>query len=170
MNNFVEKNTRLLKFYGITARIIGWLVVLWAAIPAVFLCWMLLRTNENRTASLGTLQELVFQRMLVGIIMLGVAQFIRYLFDAEYRPGWILRHGDYILYVYAVALTGAVIWSYIHTAKILGESNLDIVRDWRWLMLLPSVLLFAAKVLILVGLAQILRRAMPMIEESRTLV
>ena len=170
MNKFIEQNKRLLKFYGITARIIGWLIIIWAAIPSVFLCWTLLRISENRTESIGTLLTLVFDRMLVGIILLGIAQFIRYLFDAEYSPTWLLRYGDYILYLYALTLVGAVIWGYIYTANALGESNLDIVRDWRWFMLMPLVLLFAAKVLIIVGLAQILRRAIPMIEEYKSLV
>ena len=114
----------------------------------------------------GMFQRSWFILMATGLISLGVAQFMRYLFDNKYRPGWTLRYGDKILYVFAVF----VVWRVV-AMVILYFSRTDIADLAMWLLnVIPMLLLNIAKILALLGLAQIMKRIMPMIEESKTLV
>ena len=81
-----------------------------------------------------------------------------------------MRHSKGILYIGAVLIVIVAILSYaslVYTARthagIVDISSLVFG-------LLMSTVLCAVKVLILVGLVKILRRLMPVIEESRSLV
>ena len=63
-----------------------------------------------------------------------------------------------------------VVWHTV-TMFILYFSRANIADLAVWLLnVLPMLMLNLAKVLALLGLAQILKRIMPMIEESKTLV
>lgn len=185
MNEFIEKNRGLLRFYCIAARIIGWGLLL---MSVVFVIWMLLVGADSfrsfltippyHTGRLGhwhsfarwneqiDVLSLVVRFVLPGLLALGVAQFIRYLSERDYRPGWILRCAEGILYLYAVLLVTHLIFGNIFSAKTvipeMGFSTLPIT--------LFPLLVTAAKVTILIGLGQILARVMPLIEESKTLV
>ena len=194
MNEFIEKNRRLLKIFCITTRIIGWALIL---LPVILVIWSLL-TGTSRfgdflswplhiekrlwhrqafplTDEQVDLLSLVIRFVLPGLLMLGLAQFIRYLSENKYRPGWTLRCGEGILYLYAVLITGQVLWNYVLGPGM--KANMYLVEGLRpeiyqvgLLTILASALLTAAKVVILIGLGQILARVMPVIEESKTLV
>jgi len=102
-----------------------------------------------------------------GIVVLGLAQFVRYLCENNYEPGWILRHGDKVLYLYAaVLIIGHVAWSFIQFTVYRNFSMHDLRVGYLLAGLLPSL----AWAVILVGMGQVLRRMLPMIEESKTLV
>ncbi len=113
----------------------------------------------------------IFQRsglfiIATGLLSLGTAQLIRYLFDSKYQYGWLLRYGDKILYVFAFL----VIWHAI-AMVMLHFSTPDIPSSFlRLLGVLPTLLYSAAKLLALTGLAQFLKRIMPVISEYKTLV
>ena len=194
MNEFIEKNKRLLKFYCITTRIIGWALLL---LPVIIVIWSLL-TNTSRfgdflswpphiekhlfhrqafplTDGQVDLLSLVIRFVLPGLLMLGLAQFIRYLSEKNYRPGWTLRCGEAILYLYAVLIIARVFLIYVLGPGL--QANKYIVGGLRAgiynvdpLAILASALITAAKVVILIGLGQILARVIPVIEESKTLV
>ena len=169
MNEFIEKNRRLLRFYCIAARIIGWFVLLVAAILVIVEV-----SSGGRFSSTKGLQKvfvlegLFFSYMLPAFLALMVGDFIRYLSETEYQPGWILRYADKVFYTYSILVILNAIWRHIYFA-ILTAQYTDFSPS-RLLYVFLFVLLTAAKVLILIGLAQILRRVMPVIEESRTLV
>jgi len=194
MNEFIEKNRRLLKFYCIAARIIGWALLL---LPVIILIWLLLtgtsrfgdflswpphiekrlfhRQAFSLTDGQVDLLSLVIKFVLPGLLMLGLAQLIRYLSEKNYRPGWTLRCGEGILYLYAVLIIGQAIWNYVLGPGM--KANMYLVEGLRpgiyqvgLLTILASGLITAAKVVILIGLGQILARVMPVIEESKTLV
>ncbi len=111
-------------------------------------------------------KSVLFQGVLPGILVLGIAQFIRYLFESEYKPGHILRYGNKILYLYAFLLMAGVVWQHL----ILSMMNIGLNFTGRIPAMLASLVLTVPKVLILVGLAQVIKRIMPVIEESKTLV
>jgi uncharacterized membrane protein YidH (DUF202 family) len=167
MNEFIEQNKRLLKIYCFVARIIGWVLLI---VPAIGFAIVVLgpdRPYSGNPAILLSLPEAILNIMLLGFIALGVAAFIRYLFETECRPGWILRYTETILYTGAVLIIAAVILKCLllmNTVGITGHIDTLIVA------LLMSAVPSAAKVLILIGLGKILQRIMPVIEESRTLV
>ncbi|MGD2095444.1 MAG: hypothetical protein PVH77_10590 [Phycisphaerales bacterium] len=161
MNEFIEKNRRLLKSYCLTARIIGWVLLITAGI------WAVSTLSGHTSFSIPFVMPItIFIRILVGLVVLGVAQFIRYLFETEYKPGLILRHGEKILYLYAVLQVIRITFLFFVDAKRMGDS----IYYSPWGFLVANWLPVVASALILVGLAQILRRMMPIIEESKTLV
>ena len=170
IQTFIEQNRRLLKFYYIATRIIGWLIMLLGIM--VFLGFI------NTQGQIGWSQLIsakwfvkIFQRsgifiICTGLLSLGAAQLIRYLFDSESQPGWTLRHGSKILYVFAFL----VFWHAIFIVMLYFPTS-DIPNPFlRLFQVLPTLLSVAAKLLALIGFAQSLKRIMPMIEESRTLV
>lgn len=176
MNEFVEKNKRLLQVYCVVARIAGWVLLLWAT---AWIVWVLL---QNYIFIAGGIQEpatFVVSRqvftIMQGFMALGVAQFMKYLFDSKYHPGWILRYGDKILYIYVVLQIAYVVWIYgsFYTVIRPDKTNFEAYEHlhlYTMLQMVRIVLPTAVKALILIGVAQILKRLMPVIEESRTLV
>ena len=169
MKEFIKKNRALLKLYCIVAGIIGWLLV----IGGVF--WFILTVSSIDTSTaerpeglMYLISSMLFDFALPGLIALGVMQFIRYLFSDTDKPGWLLGMADWLFYWYAVFLIFKAYFKYIQYSEWYAEaygletSHLLFVQPF----LLPTV----AKVLILVGLGQIIRRIMPVIEESKTLV
>ncbi len=175
MNEFIEKNRRLLKFYCMATRIFGWVLICGGTIW--FLLFVLVTLAVSDAAgSIGwpytldnfvySTSSYVFEFVLLGLIALVVAQLIRYLLESEYTPGYILRFGDKILYVYAALLISQNTLIYY----ILHLGLLSTLRPGRFLLIQPLIVPLAAKILILVGLGQILRRILNVIEEAKTLV
>lgn len=167
MNGFIEKNKALLKIYCLVARAIGWSILLLGgvgiAILIVKLCKIGIGEGILIRGPLGIFQRSWFILMTTGLTALGVAQFIRYLFDEDYQGGWILRNGQKILWAFAFL----VAWKGV--SMVFVSVSRYGIRDS--LLLVLSIALFnAGKLLVLIGLAQILRRVMLVIKESRTLV
>jgi hypothetical protein len=161
MNEFIEKNKGLLKFYCVAARIIGWVLLITASIETVSTL-----SGYSRSSIPFVMPITIFINILIGVVVLGVAQFIRYLCETEYKPGWILHHGDKTLYLYAVLRVIRIVFLFFVDARTMGDS----IHYSPWGFLVANVLPVVASALILVGLAQILRRVMPIIEEAKTLV
>lgn len=171
MNEFIEKNRALLKLYCIAAQIIGWVLLPGGCI------WIILFLSgprqsdivERGDALLYALSSMLYDFMFPGLIALGLAQFIRYLSESGQKPGGILRHGEKIFYMYAGFLIVKTylkcFWYSAWFAGIIGESTFS-----RLLFMQPFILPTVAKALILVGLGQVLRRILPVIQESKTLV
>jgi len=172
MNEFIEKNRRLLHFYCETLRTIGSVILILVflggfataifALLSEFGYWHTPKSfNMNMIARLPSfLGGIVFW---IGII--GLAQFIKYLVEKNYKPGWILRHGDMFFYLYALLTILDAFWVFTIAPSYRSPSVHTGV-----LVIFVTVFSTAVKVLILVGLGQILRRIIPIIEESRSLV
>ena len=167
MNEFIAKNKRLLKIYCTAARIIGWVLLI---VPAIGFAIVVLgpdRPWSGNSAVLLSLPEAILNIMLLGFIALGVAAFIRYLFETECRPGWILRYAGTILYTGAVLIIAAAILKCLLLMNTVGTTgHIDTLMVALLTLAVPS----AAKVLILIGLGKILQRIMPVLEESKTLI
>lgn len=158
---FVEKNRKWLNFYYWAARVGGWL----------FLGMSLLAIGGHSVALASRLGDrdafwqyyhhsmpwgMLSNLLPTGVLGLGVAQLIRYMLEPEYQPGLILRNAHNLVYLYAgyVAVqSGYNLW-------IGGGGDAVYI----------SVLFTFAWVLILIGLGQTIKRMMPIIEETRTLV
>lgn len=165
MNEFIKRNRKMLEFYCLAARIIGWALMLMPpAFIALALLWNQLGGQTRLPPPEISLAHIGY--FMLGLIVLGIGQFIRHLFQTESKPGWILRHGDKILYLYA-AFTVVGAGSIIRMMFYLGrEYPIKYVISTGFLFLPPAL----AKAFVLIGLAHILRRIMPVIEESKTLV
>jgi hypothetical protein len=170
MNAFIEKTRGLLRFYSIATRIIGWVFLIVALVTVVV--WLLSGFPEYSGRYQGyriysLCERVALNFALFGLVVLGLSQFIRYLYDNDCQPGWLLRHGDKVLYLYAAALiASSVLYFFFRTAVLTDTLTVPLL----FLHFLAGVVPAVAKALIFAGLGQILRRIVPMIEESKTLV
>lgn len=170
MNEFIEKNKSLLRSYRLIARIIGWMLLIVALVTAVVKP-LLGFDIDNQLRFLiiyEFFQGLALNYVFIGLILLGLSQFIRYLSESECQPSLILRHGDKVLYLYALALIVNPIINYYLRMKTIGMTyaNTNSLFLYLLIILLPAI----ARALIFVGMAKVLKRMMPMVEESKTLV
>jgi hypothetical protein len=171
MNEFIEKDKRLLNFYCKNLRSAAFLILIFGALSGCIIITMVLGSKyagwHVAEFFLGKtfhayLPSSFLRITFLGIGLLGLVQFIKYLVERDYKPGWILRHGDMILYLYALLSILSDVWVYMNAptySSLIFSTSL-------------FVILFSAavKVLILVSLGQVLRRILPVIEESKTLV
>lgn len=170
MNEVTEKNKRLLKFYCETLRTIASVILI---LQLIAVCTMTIFTLLSKfgywpgTKSFNMAIITFFPSYLKAIFfwigILGLAQFVKYLYESDYLPGWILRHGDMFFYLYAFLTILEGVWIYMTNDHSPSLYTLAIKIS-------GSALGTAVKVMVLVGLGQILRRLMPVIEESKSLV
>jgi hypothetical protein len=102
---------------------------------------------------------------LTGFLALGLASFLRFVLAARQQPGWVLEHTEMALYLLAA----------IRVANWTSNSSLQVqARNIHvsslYVSLGVSGFTTVTSVLILVAMGLALRRALPIIEESRTLV
>jgi len=168
-NQFIQENRGFLTGMSRTIRVVSLVLVilgvLWAGAKSMALItrvgdWNALREEWANTPS-G-----IFLYLLLGIIGLGLSHFLKYMCDPEYRPTWILRHGDKLLYIYAafVGLQGLIDVGYIlyrNASVHLAYSLIAVAAD---------LVFVVGAVLVLAGLAQVYKRLLPMIDEARALV
>lgn len=170
MNEFIEKNKSLLRSYRLITRIIGWMLLIVALVTAVVKLLLGFDIDDQLRfyMTYRLFKELALNYVFIGLILLGLSQFIRYLSESEYQPSLILRHGDKVLYLYALALIVNPIIDYYLRMKTIGMTyaNTGSLFLYLLIVLLPSI----ARALIFVGMAKVLKRIMPMIEESKTLI
>jgi len=171
MNEFIEKNRQLLHFYCEALRTIGSVILILGLVSGSAMTILALVDWQHFKAFFDFEKSIIlgplhfFKIFFIGIGIIGLAQFIRYLVERNYKPGWILRHGDMIFYLYALLTILHVVWVYMNAPNYHSPS-----LNVRVHVILATVFSTAVKVLILVGLGQNLRRLMPVIEESKTLV
>jgi hypothetical protein len=104
--------------------------------------------------------------MILGILVLSIARFIKYLYSEETGPDWFLRHMEKVLYLYAIVLLASIFIEYKNPSLSPEVLTIQSIA----LYLLPLILFKVALVLIIVGLGHIMSRILPVIEESKTLV
>ncbi|MCH7557162.1 MAG: hypothetical protein IIB56_06860 [Planctomycetes bacterium] len=172
MNTFIEKNRRLLHFYCEILRTIGSLIFILGLVGGfAFIIFKLVikfgywHAPKSYEMVISLMPLGVFNIIFYGLAILGFVQFIRYLVEEDYQPGWILRHGNIFFYLYALFIILSVVRAYTTIPGILSLSSYTGVFT-----ILMTFFSITVRVLILVGLGQILRRILPVIEESKTLV
>ena len=103
--------------------------------------------------------------VLGGLLALALAELITYVMEGEGAPKWILQHADKVLFVYAAFSTVVRV--------CLAASTISHGSRWRSseIISVAFMLLHAiATPLILVGIGIALRKILPIIQESKTLV
>ncbi len=180
MNEFYNQNRGHVRSYCFSARIIGWMLLVVPSIifttrllgPMSFGRWRWIYTFlfSIKFIKLFMLQAVFsFPNFLLpGLLLVGAAQFIRYLYDDGYQPRWLLRHGTTILYTCAIIVLAVYIGGLVQRFNyITGIDAIDFSRLSSDGLL--SALPIIGIILILIGTGQALRRIMPVIEESKTL-
>ena len=173
MNEFIEKNRRLLHFYCETLRTIGSVILILFFLGGFAMTIFALLSKFGYWSAPNLFHMyMMFVRlpsflkaMFFWIGILGLAQFIKYLIERNYKPGWILRHGEMFFYLYALLTILNVVCYYMNDQNYHSSSLYT-----RVLVIFGTVFGTTVKALVLVGLGQILRHLMPVIEESKSLV
>ena len=104
---------------------------------------------------------------LTGFLALGLASLLRYVLGAKQQPGWVLKHTEMGLYLLAALRLANCAFLFYLQAKAFPK-NIPVYRLYTSFGL--SFTMTVTSALILVALGLVLRRALPILEESRTLV
>ena len=168
MNTFIEENKGLLRACYLAAIILGWFLLVLGCLATAGHSVALI----SRIGDWGQFKKYYFYEVPweaingipIGLLALGIGQFIRYVYDDNYKQGWLLRNFGQLLYIYALIFGTLTIFS---TAMAFPHWG-----DWpeRTMRLLVTVVWGVGKIMLLIAAALILKRVMPIIEESKTLV
>lgn len=167
--SFVAENRRFLKLSSDVARFYGLLLLFVAgmtvAMPAfIAVSGMMEPDTLKQWFGLQTLSRLL-TLVLGGLLALALAEFIRYVTAGEGEPKWILRHADKTMFAYAVFIAVA-------SVSLAGKAMPGGPRsDFSNLIPLVFMVIHAVGTpLILIGVGITLRKILPIIRESKTLV
>jgi hypothetical protein len=171
--SFVAKNRRFLKLCSDAARFCGLLLLFFVGIAAALPVFGVVS---------GAMEADVLKRWFglqmcshlltlvsAGLLSLALAEFILYVIDGQGEPKWILRHADKIIYVYTIFVTVASVRVFAYVLRRpapegsgSGFSNL--------MPVFFTAISAVAHPLILIGIGITLRKILPIIRESKTLV
>ncbi|MFC1765382.1 hypothetical protein ACFL6U_25340 [Planctomycetota bacterium] len=167
---FVEKNRKLLLFYYWATRVGGWIFISYVSLAVAGHSFALLARMGDWEEFSRYFQHdvpwgLIGNGLPTGLLALGISQLIKYLLEADLSPGWILRNADKLFYAYTAVIIGYYCWVGVTDVRLHASEPYDFPAR-----LIITAVFILVKLLALVGVAEILRRAMPVIDESRTLV
>ena len=178
MHTIIENNRSKLRYFGRTSRVLGWATLLATTVWVLSLVWVLLEDSQMLFPEYY--RNLIdrhnpLKAVFIAILALGLSQFSRYLLGIDQKPGWILHHGGVLLYLYVLStlFLGRII-DHVPIPGIDpstfgisgGISGFEILHSG---VRISVLIIWAAKIIVLFGLAELLRRILPIIEESRTL-
>jgi hypothetical protein len=143
------KNNLLLNLHCFFSNLLGILVLIYAGASFVMMF--------DQVATMRTLLFLL-HILFLGLLLLGVSQFLRHVSGQTDRPGWILRRGEFIIYFAIIVTIFGVIWqlSTLGADYPNGMSSLPTMSQA--ISIIFSGTRVFAKVLIMFGIAQSLRR------------
>lgn len=165
MNAFIEKNRHLLQIYYQSARIIGWALIVFSPFGTSMAFSGESYMTKNILEFLYTLQSITLNPLILGLLLIGIAQFIHCISDTEYKPGWILKNGRIVLYAAAFIVLMDCFINYLFFSFISYS-----METAKFSNLFTFFIPAAIKILILIGLGRILNRILPVIEESKAIV
>ena len=169
LNNAIEKNKRYLRFCSYVAQFSGLLLLLLGFISLVLTLWNFYPTDRLPKYDVALvckyISPYIFRFVFPGLFLLGINQLIKYLIDINFKPNWILKFSDKIIYLYVALLIINFIFFSIYQTEAIVARRLHYLTTW-----MPSAIFTSVKALLWVGMAQVLRRIVPIIEESKTLV
>jgi len=174
MHTIIENNRNNLRYFGRAGRALGWATLLTTTAWVLSLAWVLLEDSEMIFKEYYLIlfdRQNPLKALFIGILALGVSQFTRYLLGIDQKPGWILSHGGVLLYLYVLStLCLERIMFHIPIPGIkpsfYGISGFEVLHSG---VQISGIIILGAKIIVLFGLAEMLRRILPIVAESRTL-
>ncbi len=148
------KNKLLLKIYCFISNFLGTLLLIYGGISYVALFCM----NTNYTRMIRTILQLP-DIFFLGLLLLGVSQFLRHISGQTDRPGWILRKGEFIIYFAIIIKITQAIWGFSTAGAIcFGSSSCSstTVTEKSFVVIISVTMAFI-RILIMFGIAQSLR-------------
>ncbi len=153
-------NKLLLKLHCFFSNLLGALVLIYVGVSCAMTFYRLL--FQDHIGYIGMIRTLLFllHIFFFGLLLLGVSQFLRHVSGQTDRPGWILRRGEFIIYLAIIVTIVRVIWglSTLGTGCFSGSCSLSTVTQEKITSIIFSATIVFAKVLIMFGIAQSLRR------------
>jgi ABC-type proline/glycine betaine transport system permease subunit len=171
-SKFLAANRGLLRLCAGVARFCGLFALLGTAVLIAVM--IAVTTSDTRSLdavaeSRAQLQATIPHIVFYGFVALMLAEFISYLLAEQGEPKWILRHGDKIIFAYVVYAT---VMSVIAVAGVRGvEREISpLMPPHAHLYLAFGIVSIVVRTLIWIGIAIVLRKVVPIIRESKTLV
>jgi hypothetical protein len=173
MVQFIEKHRRLLQAYCLTARILGWLLILggffWFFAVAGSIQIIAGGDPKQIDFLLYVISALGYDFVIPGFLAFAIGGLLDYLLRPMKKPPLILGMTDKLCYIYTffvIYKAGTFnFWLYAKFPEITASSE-----RIRILLVQPLLVPTVAKVLLLIGVGMILHRLLPVIEEWKTLV
>jgi hypothetical protein len=106
----------------------------------------------------------------LGFMALILGELISYLFAEQGEPKWILRHGDKVVYAYVLYVTIVSVLGLGHPHAAGRRIGSIVAPDHGALYAAIIVGFIVVRLLIWIDIAIILRKVVPIIRESKTLV
>lgn len=172
-SRFLTENRWLLKLCAGVARFCGLLALFGTGV--LLAVTVIVAMQERADLSTMAWRDLALVKappiLFYGCLSLILAEFLSYLLAEQGEPKWLLRHGDkvicaYILYFLYLTVAPAIALAQ-QTASAGSLSGIDLHN------ILYSAFLVLSGVmqsLIWIGIAVVLRKVVPIIRESKTLV
>jgi hypothetical protein len=168
MNAFIEQNKNLFRSYSIIARILGWILLFSGCLNGIggsIALFTKLGQFQDFRDIFCSLPFRDLNNIPVGLLALWISRFMRFLSDSDYNQDWLLRNASRLLYYYAAIV---LIYNFI---AIVGMHGFSIDQIPAVIVRMIIFVLFGCIwSLAFLGLGFILKRIMPVIEESKTLV
>jgi len=176
LDNVIKKNEGFLRLCCSLCRFfalllfLGAIVVIMLGLAGMF--WPIETSIETWTRLYRLLAPMLILKIVFpALLLIGIEQLIKCLLEVEFKPNWILRFGDKIIYAYAGlfvinrVLTTLYFWSTVHTKIMHNMPGYRII----YFIITPAILCFV-QVLVWIMVAQVIRRIVPIIDEAKTLV
>ena len=160
----VDERGKWVRRYAMGLDVIGILVILTSVIFSFLLILGLAipirdQVQALRSASYGIQ---ILNGVISGVAVLALAQLLRYVFGVNRERGLLLRLAPKGLVIWALlGLVGAV-------TNALSFSQME--KVWVPAYFVPWAIKAISHALVLISLALVLRKALPIVEESRSLV
>ena len=170
-------NRQMLRRICTLSQIAGWAMIAMAVLGVAG------TANAGLVAHMGTRGILsssmdTVGAILTGLVVMGMAQFIRYVVEEDTEPRWLLRNGHIILCLFALSLLLSWclhgwpqmwrMWEIFLTSS--PEQMIPMGREIgiasaTVILLLPPI----TRALCVLGIAAMLRTVLPILGESKTL-
>jgi hypothetical protein len=173
----VEKNRPYLEIYCTLSRLMGWVLLVSGGV-LFFINGLQLASQIDQMIGTGHLTKfdaalvtIPLQRMIQpGLLILLVAHLLRYILGKSAEPGWFLSAGKTILYLLSTTILFDLVPAGWYLQDLWSGKDHSLILAFLFGGTYPNLLIVIAKMTAFIGLAQALRRVLPMIEEAKSLV
>ena len=153
-----------LRVFCIALELIGWLLIACGVVWFVRSIESDIDLEKNLEKAISLVSLYSFDFIFIGLVSIILARLSRFTADRSFHKSLLLCCGPKIVYLFAVF---TLVWTAFRW-RIYKNTIEDI--NWQTVLIQSLFLPAVAKFLILICLAQILKRILPVIEEYKSLV
>jgi hypothetical protein len=169
LNKAIEKNERFLRVcikFADAAALFLIIISLLQISGAIYIAWGRGHLIGRDSFIILSLYKWIF----IIILLRGISQLIKYLIEVDYKLHWILRFSDKIIYLYTFCFLSAYIYRFLNRHAIAVSVPYPSQTGNMWLMIPYITISMLIKIMLWIGLGLAMRRIIPIIQESKTLV